>query len=71
MVGPGLTKTDRDRAAGVEEELVDLPAWSGEEDEEEKAEGAAPAAEPELPVAGGAVVVIQVPHGGYILALTK
>ena len=42
VVGPGLAKTDRDRAAGVEEELVDLPAWSAEEeDEEERAAGAA------------------------------
>ena len=41
VVGPGLAKTDRDRAAGVEEELVDLPAWSAEEeDEEETAAGA-------------------------------
>jgi len=46
VVGPGLTKTGRDRAAGVEEEVVDLPAWSAEEDEEEKVAGAAPAQEP-------------------------
>ena len=36
VVGPGLAKTDRDRAAGVEEELVDLPAWSGEEEDKEE-----------------------------------
>eukprot|EP01049_Picozoa_sp_SAG25_P015884 SAG25_NODE_3403_length_1095_cov_1.605422_2_plen_98_part_00 len=57
LVGPGLAKTDRDRAAGVEEELVDLPAWSAEEDEEEKVAGAAPAPEPELAAVGGAVGV--------------
>ena len=49
VVGPGLAKTDRDRAAGVEEELVDLPAWSAEgEDKEETAAGTAAAPEPEL-----------------------
>ena len=48
VVGPGLAKTGRDRAAGVEEELVDLPAWSAEEeDEEERAAAAGP--EPEVP----------------------
>ena len=36
VVGPGLTKSDRDRAAGVEEELVELPAWSGEEEDKEE-----------------------------------
>jgi hypothetical protein len=41
-VGPVLAKADRDRAGGVEEELVDLgPAWSAEEDEEEGNAGAA------------------------------
>ena len=43
VVGPRLAKTGRDRAAGVEEELVDLPAWSAEEEDgEERAAGAAP-----------------------------
>jgi hypothetical protein len=56
VVGPALAKTGRDRAAGVEEELVDLPAWSAEEDEEEEAAGTGPGPEPELPVGGGAVV---------------
>eukprot|EP01047_Picozoa_sp_COSAG01_P062727 COSAG01_NODE_8021_length_2950_cov_7.546826_1_plen_164_part_10 len=67
VVGPALAKTDRDRAAEVEEELVDLPAWSAEEDEEEKAAGAAAAPEPELPAVGGAVVVpvaVQDPVAG-------
>jgi hypothetical protein len=56
VVGPALAKTGRDRAAGVEEELVDLPAWSAEEDEEEEAAGTGPGPEPELPAGGGAVV---------------
>ena len=58
VVGPGLAKTDRDRAAEVEEELVDLPAWSAEEeDKEETAAGTAAAPEPELSAVGGGVVV--------------
>jgi hypothetical protein len=58
-VGPVLAKADRDRAAGVEEELVDLgPAWSAEEDEEEGNAGAEPAPEAPLPAATGRVLPV-------------